>query len=213
MAAGEDFFRSDMWELCMFKFLNQPHMKDILNLLILTICLQGSSSSSYKSGYYYTKEGVKTEGLIEFHRASFSIFGSRKSHISFKENEDANSVRLNADDIPCFVIGNDSFATVYNIQINSVSGKYAKDFAKILVKGKMNLYMHMSSSGDGRNSYDNDRYVLSKDGKKFLGIWNPKDQRNEIADLFADNPDLQSRIRNKEYDKKIYELVIAYNSN
>jgi hypothetical protein len=197
----------------MFKSLKRLLMKNILNLLIVTICLHGLTAASYKSGYYYTKEGVKTEGLIEFHRATFSVFGSKKSHISFKENEDAKAVKLNADDIPCFVIGNDSFAIVYDIQINSISGKYAKDFAKVLLKGKMNLYMHMSSSSDGRSNYENDRYVLSKDGKKFLGIWNPKDQRNEIADLFSDSPDIQSRIRNKEFDKKIYELVIAYNGN
>jgi hypothetical protein len=186
-------------------------MKAILYLLLITICLQNANAEPYKKGYYYTHDGVKTEGLIKYNRATFSAFGSKKSSISFKENDDAKPVKFTADDIPAFVIDNDSFTIVYNIKINSVSGEYAKDFAKVVAIGKMNLFVHMSASSSGTWDYENDVIVLSKDGKSFLGIWNPKKQREEIAELFSDNPGIKARILNKEFDKNIPGLVTEYN--
>lgn len=188
-------------------------MKFALCLLLLAIGFQQGSMEPFQRGYCYSNDGKRTDGLIKFRRATFSVFGSKKSHIEFKEAEDSPSRKLTADDISAFVMGNDSFAVVYNIKINSISGSYVRDFAKVIASGKVNLYLHMSSSADGRNSYDNDRYVLSKDGKKFLGIWNPKDQRKEIAEFFSDNPEIRARILNKEFDKNIPELVKVYNGN
>ncbi|GAB3233243.1 hypothetical protein GCM10027454_37740 [Algoriphagus aestuariicola] len=59
--------------------------------------------------------------------------------------------------------------------------------------------------------YERDRYILSKDGNNFLGIWNAMKQREEISLLFADNPELMNRILKKEFDNKIPELVALYN--
>ena len=70
----------------------------------------------------------------------------------------------------------------------------------------------MSSSFDGRNDYDIDCFVFSKDNKIYLGIWNVKKQREDLADFFAANADLKARILNKEFDKKIPDLVKEYNS-
>ena len=187
-------------------------MKPILILLAITICCQSILASSFKEGYYFTKEGKKIEGLIKFNRATFSVFGSKPSSISFEENENAKAIKLRADDISSFVIGNDSFTVAYNIKINSIQGEYAKDFAKVVVSGRMNLFVHMSSSSDGRTDYDNDSYVFSKDNKNFLGVWNVKKQREKIAELFSDNAEIKARILNKEFDKKIPELVKEYNS-
>jgi len=101
---------------------------------------------------------------------------------------------------------------VYNIKINSIQGEYKKDFAKVIVSGRMNLFIHMSSSSDGKSDYDNDRYVLSKDNKNYLGIWNSKKQREEIASLFSADADIKARILNKDFDKDIPGLVKEYNS-
>lgn len=103
---------------------------------------------------------------------------------------------MTANDISSFVIGNDSFAVVYNIKVNSVEGEYAKDFAKVIITGPMNLFVHMSSSSDGRNSYETDSYIFSKDNKNYLSLWNIKKQREELADLFSGNEDLKNRILN-----------------
>ena len=188
-------------------------MKFGLCLLLFAIGVRQVNIEPFQKGYFYSNDGKRTDGLIKFHRATFSVFGSKKSHIEFKESEDSPSKKLTADNISAFVIGNDSFTIVYNIKINSISGKYVRDFAKVVATGKVNLYLHMSSSSDGRNGYDNDRYVLSKDGKTFLGIWNPKDQREEIAEFFSDNTEIKTRILHKEFDKSIPELVKVYNGN
>jgi len=101
---------------------------------------------------------------------------------------------------------------VYNIKINSVEGEYSKDFAKVVITGPMNLYIHMSSGSDGRNSYDFDTYIFSGDSKNYLSIWNMKKQREELADFFSGNADIKNRILNKEFDKKIPDLAKEYNS-
>ena len=188
-------------------------MKITLCLLLAVMGFQPYYMEQFQPGYYYSNDGKKTTGLIKFHRATFSVFGSRSSRIEFKENEDTPSIKLTAKDIPAFVIGSDSFAVVYNIKINSISGHYDRDFAKVIATGRVNLYLHMSASNDGRQSFENDRYVLSKDGKTFFGIWNPKDQRKDIADFFSDNAELKKRILNKEFDGSITALVQVYNGN
>ncbi len=186
-------------------------MKLSLTLLALIICCQSIVAAPFKAGYYFDKDGKKIEGLIKFRRATFSAFGSKPSSILFEESEDAKTIKLTANDISSFVVGNDSFTIVYNIKVNSAEGEYSKDFAKVVITGPVNLYIHMSSSFDGRNDYDDDCYVFSKDNKTYLGIWNAKKQRQELADFFSDNADLKARILNKEFDKKIPELVKEYN--
>ena len=70
----------------------------------------------------------------------------------------------------------------------------------------------MSSGGSGNSNVDIDRFVLSRDNKNYLGIWNSKHQRKEIAALFSDDADIKTKILDKEFDKKIPELVKEYNS-
>jgi hypothetical protein len=187
-------------------------MKLIFTLIALTITSQTIFAKPFKEGYYYTKDGKKIEGFIKFRRATFSLFGSKPSEIIFKGNKDSSATKFTADDISSFVIGSDSFSIVYNIKINSIQGEYKKDFAKVIVSGRMNLFIHMSSSSDGKSDYDNDRYVLSKDNKNYLGIWNSKKQREEIASLFSADADIKARILNKDFDKDIPGLVKEYNS-
>jgi len=159
-------------------------MKLTISFLLVTFSTQIASLKSFQNGYYYTREGTKISGLIEFHRATFSVFGSKKSNIRFKENEEAKLVKLTADDISSFVIGSDSFSIVYNIKINSASGEYARDFAKVIMTGRVNLFVHMSASSDGRSDFENDRYVLSKDGKTFLWHLEPQKSKKSISGFF-----------------------------
>jgi len=164
-------------------------MKLILTLIAIIITSQIIFAKPFKDGYCFTKEGKKIEGLIKFRRATFSLFGSKRSDILFKKDKDSSTTKFTTDDISSFVIGTDSFAIVYNIKINSIQGEYKEDFAKVVISGKMNLFIHMSSSSDGKSDYDNDRYILSNDNKNYLGVWNVKGQREEIAALFSDDAD------------------------
>lgn len=187
-------------------------MKLVLTLMVLTIASQNISAKAFKEGYYYTKEGKKVQGLIKFRRASFTLFSSKPSDILFKENEDSKSTKFTANDISSFVIGSDSFTVVYNFKINPMKGEYKEDFVQVGIIGKMNMFIHFSSSGDGKSFYDFDSYVLSKDNQHFLGIWKVKSQRKEIAQLFSNDEEIKIKILNKEFDKNIPELVKEYNS-
>jgi hypothetical protein len=173
----------------------------LLLFLLLSVFLFEAQSKSYSKGYYYTQDGEKVEGYIKFKRASFGVFGSRPSLIKFKSAKKSKAVKLRANQIKAFVVESDSFCVVQNIKINVIQGEYEQDFAKVLISGPMNLYLHYSSSSDGQRSYANDRFVLSVDGSgKYFGLWNIKRQREDLAPLFDEMPTLAQQILDKEYD-------------
>lgn len=180
-------------------------------LIILTISFQRLDAAPFSKGHYYTAEGRKVEGQIKLVKSSFSLFGSIPCKVKFRENSKSKTVVLSIDDMIAFVVENDSFALVYNIKINSIQGAYVKDFAQVSIVGPMNLLIHKSTSGDGRYIYNHERYVLSKNNNEFLGIWNEKKQRDEIADFFSSNLDLKQKILDKNYEIDIPELVREYN--
>src|SRR5690349_16685761 len=108
-------------------------MKYILILLVIvTFQIQSSLAAPFLKGRYYTRDGKKTEGLIKFFRASFSVFGSKPSSIKFKADSKTEATKFTADDIVAFVIEKDSFAVVHNIKINSINGEYVRDFAQVI---------------------------------------------------------------------------------
>lgn len=186
-------------------------MKSVFILLtILTIHFQTLIAAPFLKGHYYDGNGKKIEGLIKFSRASFSVFGSKPSSIKFKPNSDSKALKLTPDDISSFVVGSDSFAIVQNIKINSISGEYVKDFAQVIESGSISLFVHKSTSGNGQMVFDNDRYVISK-GSKFIGIWNYKKQKDEIAKFFEDRQDLKDKILSMDESESIQKLVKEYN--
>ncbi|HOX82113.1 MAG TPA: hypothetical protein PLJ60_16030 [Chryseolinea sp.] len=188
-------------------------MKHFLLLLtILTFQLQILVAAPFIKGYYYSNDGKKIEGLIKFNRATFSVFGSKPSNIKFKTNSESKAIKLTAEDISSFVIDKDSFAAVHNIKINSIAGEYTKDFAQVIETGAIKLFLHKSASSDGKYSYENDIYVISRDNKYF-GIWNFNKQRDEIAAYFSERPDLREKILDKKDKTTIRELVRDFNQS
>ena len=180
-------------------------------MTILTFQFQTLLAAPFVKGHYYTNDGKKIEGLIKFGRATFSAFGSKPGNIKFKANSNSAPIKLTAEDISAFVIGTDSFAIVQNIKINSINGEYARDFAQVVETGHLNLFVHKSSSSDGKFSYEHDKFVISKDNKVFLGIWNFNKQRNEIAEYFSERPDLKNQILDKKDETTLQTLVKEFN--
>jgi hypothetical protein len=196
-------------------------MKGLFVLLALCLSCIASAQSNYSGGFllqsfapgsYYTIDGKKMDGMLKFRRSSFSVFGNSHCAVKFKAGAKSKAENLEIDDMSSFVIKKDSFALVYNIKINSIQGEYKKDFAKVIISGPMKLYLHLSSSSDGRVDYDNDRYVISKDNKVFFGLWNKISVREDVIDLFSETPDLQKKIRGKVFNNDIIGLVKTYNA-
>lgn len=182
-------------------------------LTILTLQVQTLLAAPFVKGHYYTNDGKRIDGLIKFGRATFSAFGSKPSNIKFKANPNSNTVKLTAEDISAFVIEKDSFAVVQNIKINSINGEYAQDFAQVVEIGHMILFVHKSASSDGKSSYEHDNFVISRDNKVYLGIWNFNKQRNEIAEYFSERPDLKEKILNKKDETPFQALVKEFNNS
>ena len=180
-------------------------------LTILTLQSKSLLAAPFLKGHYYTNDGKKIEGLIKFGRATFSAFGSKPSSIKFKANANSKAEKLTAEDISGFVIGKDSFAIVQNIKINSIHGEYTRDFAQVIEVGRINLFVHKSSSSDGKVSYDHDKFVISNDNKVFLGIWNFNKQREEISEYFSERPDLKAKIMDKKDETPVQTLVKEFN--
>src|SRR4051812_12239671 len=102
-------------------------MKPLI-ILMLLFSFEEAWADSFKEGCYYDKEGKKIEGLIKFNRATFSAFGSKPGNIKFKPKEKSKDVKLTAEDILAFVIGEDSFAVVYNFKINTIHELIVKEY-------------------------------------------------------------------------------------
>jgi hypothetical protein len=188
-------------------------MNYLVSIVVITLTFQSQISLAEKfvPGYYYTKEGKRIDGLIKFNRATFSAFGSKPSNIKFKTNSEAKPVKFTADDIQAFVIGTDSFAIIRNFKINSISGDYVRDFAQVMVTGRLKLFVHKSASSDGQFNYDHDKFVLWDEKNGYLGIWNSNKQREEMAKYFSGRTDLVEKILNKKDETPIPDLVRDFN--
>jgi hypothetical protein len=184
-------------------------MKLTLTLLVLIVFCQSILATPFKSWYYFDKDGKKIEGLIKFRRATFSAFGSKPGSILFEETEDAKTIKLTANDISSFVIGNDSFAIVYNIKVNSIEGEYAKDFAKVIIAGAMNLH-EFKFRWDGQLWYW--QLCFFKRWKHLCWNMEYKKTKRRACRFFSGNADIKNRILNKEFDKKIPDPVKEYKS-
>lgn len=190
-------------------------MKKALIILLLAIPLASSAQKQYKNGYYFTDESNKFAGQIKLIRASVSVFGSKPTSIRIKRGDQNKKLKLK--DMKGFVIEKDSFALISNFEINSIGGRFEKDFAKVLEKGKINLYIHYSSSSDGKFVYTLDRYVLNKAGSdKYYGIYDRDSHKQYLLSLIKDNAELTDQVKNmskKEWIEEIPFIIRKYNSN
>ena len=188
-------------------------MNRVVFLLTLSLssCHLSWAADEYKNGHYYTTDGRKVYGLIVFLRGSFSVFGTSPGIIKYKPNTNTKPVKLNSSDISAFVIERDSFTLITDFKINSIGGVFRKDFVQVLETGALKLYLHRSSSNDGRYHYEHQRLVISVDNKRYFGIWSQQKQREEIARYFEDETVLKEKILDKRDETPLHVLVRAYN--
>jgi len=77
--------------------------------------------------------------------------------------------------------------------------------------GPIILFVHQSTSSDGKYSYEHDKFVISRDNKVYLGIWNFNKQRDEIAEYFSERSDLKEKILYKKDETPFQTLVKEFN--
>jgi hypothetical protein len=99
-----------------------------------------TATAQFKSGYYFTKNGDKVAGLLRFDYGRTRLING-SCRLLFKPSKEEKTKRFTAGDICCFVIEKDSFAILEHFEINLMEGRI-RDFAQVLEKGKINLFLY-----------------------------------------------------------------------
>jgi len=77
----------------------------------------------------------------------------------------------------------------------------------------MLMFVHNCLLWNGKHFFPHQSYVISKDGKYFFAVWRAKKQKEKIAEFFSDDAKLEGLILDKQYYKRIPELVALYNKD
>src|SRR5437879_4286581 len=112
----------------------------ILKSFFFLLLLSTSAYSQFKEGHYYTKDGKRIDGLLDF-RFGGNLFTNKSDgdcSLAFKADKKSKKQRFTTNDICCFVIEKDSFAIIRNFRLNGFVS-YPQDFAKVIEHGKINL--------------------------------------------------------------------------
>ncbi|MGE4288639.1 MAG: hypothetical protein AB7E36_08130 [Salinivirgaceae bacterium] len=195
----------------------------IILIAIMTFSLSAFcqyNQRDFVKSYYYTPDGEKVEGYILFKEGKLSGFtGLKPSHIKFKKDIDSKPIELTANEVSSFIVYKDSFAIIQNANIkyecgmNTMSDICIKDFAKVILTGKINAYLYYSRVNLGTYGvHYNEEIVLSKDNIKYQSFFLKK-QKNEFAEFIADNEKLKEYILStKHKDIAILDVISQYNN-
>lgn len=106
-----------------------------------------AKSQKWQSGYFIDVKGNRMDGLIQLNPSGKAPIKD-EGFIAFKENKDAQELRLSASDLRYFVAGKDSFVVASSPMQGSWSKKEV-DFVKVLLDEQLKLYMINGGSGSG----------------------------------------------------------------
>jgi hypothetical protein len=188
-----------------------------MKLLIFTAFIFFSSGychAQYKPGYFISKDKSIHYGLIR------QNLGNKPS-ISFKETKKQKAVEYTPDDIPGFVIEQDSFVVLrnFNFQFGFSLIPVTADFVKVLQTGDVSLYVHYGSVTMYRQYtvYDYgpiSNYILKKKNNYELKVVPNKEKefKKEMSAYFSDVETLKTAIEQKKLTyNSIPAIVQAYN--
>lgn len=193
-------------------------IKKVFLFIVISLCAL-YVKGQFKNGYYYTKEGEKVSGLLEFNFGGRQ--GMRKNSpgdcwILFKPEKDSKKITLTPNDICCFIIEKDSFAIVRNFKVNP-KVTFPQDFAKVLIKGKINLYSYfkyeyISNLNNGLIPIMDTDWIIEKDGQ--ADQLSKKNFKKVINNYLKDYPELTQQIIDKSLEyKDTYKIVQLYNEH
>lgn len=170
---------------------------------------------SYCSGYYYDKEGNKHEGKFKIVNAGYSLFSGYTTSIKFNPDiKGAKKVRLRVKDMTAFVQGMDSFCLIPNVKYSFSRKPFKEDFCKVLQIGAIDLYEHISKSGDGQFNYTWITYIARKKGSEEFVSFYDRVQQYELLRMIEDEPELHAElkaIRPGKWMEEIPRIVKDYN--
>ncbi|MCK3683191.1 hypothetical protein [Maribellus sp. YY47] len=162
----------------------------LLNFLILILLISSTplnGQTNFRPGYYITWDNDTVYGLIDY-RGEI-----RNSRIcEFRENENAEIIKLEADKIQSYRFIDDKFYVSKTLQLPNEGSKPV--FVEFLVSGIINLYFY--------RDVNNYMYLVEKDGRIHELTKNVKDNNGIIISkhigllkaIFSDCNEIQSEI-------------------
>ncbi len=129
--------------------------------------------------------------------------------VSFKKTKNASKQVIGTEDLCCFVIEKDSFATVQNIRLN-FKHTFPRDFAKVIQHGDINLNIYYSIIYSQNGSQTVTDWFLVKNGRtekiNRIGF------RKSISPFIEDYPELATNMSERKlgYDN-IIQIIRSYN--
>ncbi|MCB9231521.1 MAG: hypothetical protein H6581_07655 [Bacteroidia bacterium] len=160
--------------------------------LIILLLLLGTGASTfaqkYTPGYLIKDEGDTLYGLVR----------SDYNYLYFKKDQKDQYTKFKLKNIKGYMVGDqvyvpDCFEVIQNNFVERRCG-----FLKLLEKGEVCLYMYY-----GSNLYNQEKHPNLYVKRGEAGPWLVKEDafafRREMAQLFADHPELPSKIKNKNF--------------
>ncbi len=180
--------------------------------------VQRADKTPFVKGYYYDKDGEKVEGYLRLKPSTYTLFYTSPGYVEYRRKEAGGSRKaLNPDKTKSFVIGTDTFGIVRHFRIKGFRGIYNQDFAQIVIKGSMSLYIHWTRIYPANTNFwsppdDYIRYIIDNGSNRGLCLYklNFSNHKKELAALFSDVPELQERILAGELkgDNKMDFLIL-----
>jgi hypothetical protein len=170
--------------------------------------------TSFQPGCYYTHTGTKVEGLLKLDCSNFD-YNIGSNSILFKANQDDKKKHLTVVDVKAFVIGKDSFAIIKSFSVSSE--RYcARDFAKVIETGTLNLYLHghVVKSSNGMTTVTTGTeyfYFIEKDGAVYRMKGGEFKKRANF--IFGEDKELMVKIDDKKLlFSNLEQIVEEYNN-
>jgi len=124
-------------------------MKSILIILPLMLVFVSAKSQKWQSGHFVDGKGNRMDGLIQIDPSGKAPV-KNEGFITFKENKDAQEIKLSASELRYFIAGKDSFV-VASSPMQGAWSKKEVDFVKVVLDEQLKLYA-INGSGSGGGS-------------------------------------------------------------
>jgi hypothetical protein len=195
-----------------------------------------SFAQKWQPGYFVDVKDNVMKGIIQpYPSGKGPVKG--QGYINFKENKDANEIKLSAGDLKYFVAGKDSFVVAHPSMGEIWPNEF--DFVKVVLDEELKLYVYRGeksggspvhvSPGLGLGLGTGGSYVGGGIGLSFGGGGNkakltyyyganpgelreltPLNFEDVMAEIMGDEPDVVDRIKGHLYNMGNIDKLIAY---
>lgn len=194
---------------------NNTKLAVLFLIFIVFAPIVNCDAQRWQQGCYYTNDGLRVEGQIRHvFNAKFGMSGDNS--IVYRSEKGAKKQKFDSYEIKSFVINSDSFMIAKSFKINAFAN-YSRDFAKVLIPGKITLLLHHTTASNGGGggiviTTPVTTYLVHRRGKTSRMSTN-KDFKEVLPTFLKGAPEIIEKIQSKEYTKPhLRKIIREYNS-